>query len=86
MKFSIVIPTYEYKGLTPVLLNKLLGSISEQTFTDYEIIVSDHSKSDLVKNFLNEKWLNPLNDHKVNMPKVTQIVNKIRNKTPYKRL
>jgi len=58
MKFSIVIPTYEYKGLAPVLLNKLLGSISEQTFTDYEIIVSDHSKSDLVKNFLNEKWSN----------------------------
>ena len=29
---------------------------------------------------------NPLNDHKVNMPKVTQIVNKIRNKTPYKKL
>lgn len=29
---------------------------------------------------------NPLNDHKVNMPKVTQIVNKIRNKPPYKKL
>lgn len=29
---------------------------------------------------------NPLNDHKVNMSKVTQIVNKIRNKKPYKKL
>lgn len=30
--------------------------------------------------------LNPINDHKVNMRNVTEIVNKIRNKTPYDKL
>ena len=29
---------------------------------------------------------NPLNDHKVNMPSVSQTVVKIRNRKPYKRL
>jgi hypothetical protein len=29
---------------------------------------------------------NPINDHKVNMNNVTQIVNKIRNKIPYTKL
>jgi hypothetical protein len=29
---------------------------------------------------------NPINDHKVNMNKVIQTVNKIRNKTSYKKL
>ena len=29
---------------------------------------------------------NPLNDHKVNLKRVTEIVNKIRNKQPYKKL
>lgn len=59
MRFSIVIPTYEYKGLAPELLDRLIGSISEQTFTDYEIIVSDHSKTDLVERYL-DKWGLPI--------------------------
>jgi hypothetical protein len=29
---------------------------------------------------------NPMNDHKVNMPKVMDIVNKIRNKKPYNKI
>ena len=52
MRFSIVIPTYEYNGLAPKLLNQLITSINEQTFTDYNIIISDHSKSNLVKDYL----------------------------------
>lgn len=56
MRFSIVIPTYEYKGLAPKLLGQLLTSINEQTFKDYEIVVSDHSKSDLVKDYLDSDW------------------------------
>jgi len=55
MKFSIVIPTYEYNGLASNLLDKLLESIKVQTFTDYEIIVSDHSKTTLVFDYLT-KW------------------------------
>lgn len=59
MKFSIVIPTYEYKGLAPKLLDRLISSIQEQTFTDYEIIISDHSKTDIVKNYIS-KWNLPI--------------------------
>jgi len=52
VKFSIVIPTYEYKGLAPELLTKLLKSIRKQTYTNYEIIISDHSKTNLVFDFI----------------------------------
>jgi glycosyltransferase involved in cell wall biosynthesis len=52
MKFSIVIPTYEYKGLAPILLDKLFDSILEQTYTDFEVVVSDHSKDDVVFNHI----------------------------------
>lgn len=39
---SICIPTYDANGAGPVVLNRLIQSIHEQSFTDYEIIVSDH--------------------------------------------
>ena len=46
MKISICIPTTEliYSNgeiMGPYMLNHLLNSISEQTYTDYEIIISD---------------------------------------------
>ena len=41
-KVSICIPTYNANGAGPSLLNRLIQSIEQQTFTDYEIIVSDH--------------------------------------------
>jgi len=56
MYFSLVIPTYEYKNRAPELLNTLLSSISQQTMTDYEIVVSDHSTSDLVKEYISLHW------------------------------
>jgi len=65
MRFSIIIPTYEYKGLAPKLLNQLLTSISEQTFKDYNIVISDHSKSNLIKDYLENEWPNmPIIYHK----------------------
>lgn len=64
MRFSIVIPTYEYNGLAPKLLDELLGSIKDQTFTDYEVIISDHSKTNLVLDHLS-KWSElPITYHK----------------------
>ncbi len=53
---SIIIPTYNdqgemhndgYNNLT--MLNDLLESISTQTYKNIEVIISDHSKDDLVK-------------------------------------
>jgi len=45
MNISICIPTYEMYGKGVQYLNELLDSIEMQTFKDYEIIVSDHSKN-----------------------------------------
>lgn len=52
MKFSIVIPTYEYNGLATKLLDKLLESVIQQTFQDFEIIVVDHSLNDVIEKYL----------------------------------
>lgn len=40
---SICIPAYEMHGEGDRMLRQLLGSISQQNYTDYEVIVSDHS-------------------------------------------
>ena len=64
MRFSICIPTYEYGGLAPDLLAQLLLSIQSQTFDDYEIVVIDHSKTDIVKDSLELRKDLPINYYK----------------------
>ncbi len=44
MKVSICVPTYN----SPVTLERLLKSVFDQTFTDYEVIISDDSSNDEV--------------------------------------
>ena len=61
-KISICIPTTEliYSNgeiMGPYMLNHLLNSISKQTYTDYEIIISDQSKTDVIKNEC-DSWSN----------------------------
>lgn len=46
---SIVIPTYEMHGQGVEMLRRCISSIHSQTYTDYEIIVSDNSENDLIK-------------------------------------
>lgn len=46
MRFSICIPTWEQHGYGTIFLNHLLNTIDTQTFTDYEVIISDHSVND----------------------------------------
>ena len=48
---SIVIPTYEMHNEGVHLLNILLNSIFIQTYKDFEIIVSDHSRNDVIEKF-----------------------------------
>jgi glycosyltransferase involved in cell wall biosynthesis len=58
--FSITIPTYGYGGKGVEFLEHSLNIISEQTFRDFEVIISDHSTDDTIKDiFL--KWENILN-------------------------
>jgi hypothetical protein len=52
IKISIVIPTYEMVGHGVDFLKYNIGKILEQTFTDFEIIVSDHSIGDEIKDIL----------------------------------
>jgi hypothetical protein len=57
--FSIVIPTYEMNGCGTKFLEESFIKLFEQTFKDFEVIVSDHSKDDLIEKF-SEKWLDKL--------------------------
>jgi glycosyltransferase involved in cell wall biosynthesis len=50
MKTSICIPTYEMNGVGDKYLKVLLNTINNQSEKDYEIIISDHSKSDIIFN------------------------------------
>ena len=46
MKMSIAIPTWESYGRGNEFLDDLFRTIEIQTFKDYEVVVSDHSKND----------------------------------------
>ena len=46
MRLSIAIPTYEYKGKGAEFLDFLFRTIEIQTFKDFEVVVSDHSKDE----------------------------------------
>jgi len=52
MKISIVIPTWEQNGFGSGYLNELLNTIKSQTFNDFNVIISDHSLNDDIKNML----------------------------------
>lgn len=49
MKISIAIPTYECHGIGWLFISELLNSIKKQTYTNYEVVVSDQSKDDVTK-------------------------------------
>lgn len=52
MRFSICIPTWEQHGVGKYYLSDLLVSIYEQTFQDFEIVISDHSKDEEIRDFV----------------------------------
>ena len=58
MKISIVIPVYEAKGRAIEFLKELFYSISVQTYKDFEIIISDHSKNNEIEIFCSKNNLN----------------------------
>lgn len=64
MKVSIPIPTYECHGSGWLYLTELLNSLLKQTHKDYEVVVSDQSTDDHIKNlvhyyskFMDIKWI-----------------------------
>lgn len=50
LKISICIPAYEMHGRGAEFLRQLLSSIEKQSYKNFEVVVSDHSQNDLVKN------------------------------------
>jgi hypothetical protein len=59
---SICIPTYEMKGKGVEYLEYSFNILYSQTYTNFEIIISDHSISDEIKN-LCKYWSQILNIH-----------------------
>lgn len=47
---SICVPTYEMGGIGKVTLKRNLDSIKKQNYKNFEIIISDNSKDDEIKN------------------------------------
>lgn len=58
--FSIAIPTYEMKGYGDEFLSFSFGKLYKQSFKDFEVVVSDHSRNNEIKE-LCERWSNMLN-------------------------
>lgn len=51
---SICIPTYEMRGFGHVFLRQSFDVLTEQTFKDFNVIISDHSDNDLIENLCKE--------------------------------
>ncbi|MCX6755651.1 MAG: glycosyltransferase [Candidatus Nomurabacteria bacterium] len=59
---SVCIPTYEMKGLGVEFLKYSFDILSKQTFKDFDVIISDHSKDDFIEKLCNE-YKNKLDIH-----------------------
>ena len=53
LNVSIVIPCYEMKEYGVKFLDELIKSIAIQDYTDYEVVVSDHSQNTLIETYCN---------------------------------
>lgn len=60
-KISICIPSYESKGRGVEFIQRSINSILKQTYSNFEIIISDHSIDDKIKDYVNS-----LNNSKIN--------------------
>ena len=50
-EISVCIPTCEYKGKGVEYLDELFKSLSKQSFRDFDVVISDHSRDELIMNF-----------------------------------
>lgn len=49
MKLSLCIPTYEMRGEAKRVLTRSFDMLKKQTFKDFEVIISDNSENNIVK-------------------------------------
>ena len=52
MRVSIAVPTFEYYGRGVEVLDDMFRTISSQTLKDVEVVISDHSITDDIKNYV----------------------------------
>jgi glycosyltransferase involved in cell wall biosynthesis len=57
---SICIPTYEMNGVGDKYLEQSFSILEKQSYSNFEIVISDHSESNSIEN-LCKKWSNRLN-------------------------
>ena len=65
---SVCIPAYEMHGEGSKFLKRSFDVLKEQTFKDFEVVVSDNSEDDAIKNLCRE-YENILNINFVRNPK-----------------
>jgi glycosyltransferase involved in cell wall biosynthesis len=53
-EISVCIPTYEFRGEGVKYLSEIFDGLRKQTFQDFEIVISDHSKDDAIHDFCRE--------------------------------
>src|SRR5574343_1107092 len=61
MKISICIPTYEMNGIASEFLSRSFNMLKKQTYKDFEVIVSDNSHYDDIKNLCIDPMYQTLN-------------------------
>jgi len=54
-EISVCIPTYEFKGDGVKYLNDIFNGLAKQTFQDFEVVISDHSQDDEIRNYCFEQ-------------------------------
>lgn len=54
-EISVCIPTYEFKGEGVKYLSDIFEGLGKQTFQDFEIVVSDHSIDDKIRDYCFEQ-------------------------------
>jgi len=58
---SICIPTYEMRGEAKRVLTRSFDILKRQTFKDFEVVISDNSEDDVVKNLCESREYQSLN-------------------------
>jgi len=54
-KISICIPTYEMHGKGKELLSRALVSVKQQTYTNFDVVISDNSDDEQIKNLCEQE-------------------------------
>lgn len=51
---SVCIPTYEMNGVGHVFLKQSLDILTHQSFEDFDVVISDHARTDVIQDLCNE--------------------------------